>query len=341
MDSDSDDRLAASEAGRDDMERRLYESLISHTPDLIYAFDLDYRFTFANRALLDMWDRTFEESVGKRLLDVGYEPWHAEMHEREIDEVVATKKSIRGEVGFPHATLGWRVYDYIFSPVMNEAGEVEWISGSTRDITELKNAQDHLQLVLNELNHRVKNTLATIQSIAAQTFRKDAAREDLAADFEARLLGLSNAHNILTRTNWESADLHALAAQALAPFQVDGDSSTRIEISGGSVELGPRAALSIAMALHELASNAVKYGALSSGRGQVDLTWSRDDGDLLIEWRERGGPLVEPPASRGFGSRLIERGLARELDGTVDLEFHPSGVACHIRFPLAEAVTNT
>ncbi len=326
--------MATQGDNRSDMEFRLYEALISNTPDLIYAFDLDYRFTFANRALLEMWGRTLADSVGKGLLEIGYEPWHAEMHEREIDQVVATRKPIRGEVGFAHATLGWRIYDYIFSPVLNAEGEVEWIAGATRDITELKRAQEHLQLVLNELNHRVKNTLATIQSLATQTFRGEAPMAQAAQDFQGRLLGLSNAHNALTRTNWESADLRELAAQALGPFSVDGPSSRRINVTGEQLELPPQPALAIAMALHELASNSVKYGALSSADGVVDLSWSDTGGEIAIDWVERGGPPVQPPTRRGFGTRLVETGLARELDGTVVLEFRPSGVVCSIRFSI-------
>ncbi|WP_425494346.1 PAS domain S-box protein [Natronoglomus mannanivorans] len=126
-------------------ERRLYETIISSTPDLVYAFDLDYRFVFANDALLEMWGQTYDESMGKTLLEVGYEPWHAEMHEREIDEVVETKEPIRGEVAFDHAKLGRRIYDYIFAPVLDDEGEVEAIAGTTRDITERKKTEEALQ----------------------------------------------------------------------------------------------------------------------------------------------------------------------------------------------------
>jgi PAS domain S-box-containing protein len=132
---------------RDELEgrKRLYEAITGSTPDLIYVFDLNYKFIYANKALLTMWGRTWEESIGQGLLALGYEPWHAEMHEREIDEVVATKKPIRGEVSFPHATLGKRIYDYIFAPVLNEKGEVEVIAGTTRDISELKLAEEALK----------------------------------------------------------------------------------------------------------------------------------------------------------------------------------------------------
>ena len=128
-----------------EQERRLYETIISSTPDLVYAFDLDYRFIFANDALLEMWGLALEESIGKTLREIGYEPWHAEMHEREINQVVETKESIRGEVAFEHAELGRRIYDYIFAPVPNGEGEVEAIAGTTRDITERKEAEKALQ----------------------------------------------------------------------------------------------------------------------------------------------------------------------------------------------------
>jgi PAS domain S-box-containing protein len=122
--------------------RRLYETVTNNTPDLIYVFDLNYCFTYANQALLNMWGRSWEDSIGKGLRDLDYEEWHAQMHEREIDEVVATKKNIRGTVSFPHAELGKRVYDYIFAPVLNERGEVVAIAGTTRDITDLKRAEE-------------------------------------------------------------------------------------------------------------------------------------------------------------------------------------------------------
>lgn len=316
-----------------DSQKRFYQSLISSTPDLVYAFDLKYRFLFANRALLEMWGRSFEDSVGRRLTEVGYEPWHAEMHEREIDHVVATGNPIRGEVAFPHATLGRRVYDYIFTPVMNDAGKVEFIAGTTRDITDIKRAEEHLKLLVNELNHRVKNTLATIQSIAAQTFRQEAAEPRARASFQARLMALSEVHSVLTEANWEGAHLREIANRALTPFSGDDSGYDRIRLEGDDVHLRPQTALAIAMALHELASNAVKYGALSSPAGAVTLTWIWENGRLSIIWMETGGPHVHTPGKRGFGSRLIE-GLARELDGVVKLEYQSTGVVCSIDFSI-------
>lgn len=131
--------------------KRLYEAITGNTPDLIYVFDLEYHFTYANQALLNMWGMNWEQAKGKKLLEVGYEPWHAEMHEREIDEIKVTKKSIRGEVSFPHAVLGKRIYDYILVPVINDQGTVEAVAGTTRDITEIRLAETALRRSREEL----------------------------------------------------------------------------------------------------------------------------------------------------------------------------------------------
>ncbi|MBS1525929.1 MAG: PAS domain S-box protein [Bacteroidetes bacterium] len=139
-------RKNAENASRDAIERledlrRLYETITSNTPDLIYVFDLQYRFTYVNEALLNMWGKTWDTAVGRGLRENGYEEWHAQMHEREIDQIRLTKQPIRGEVSFPHATLGRRIYDYIFTPVLDAAGEVIAIAGTTRDITDIRNAE--------------------------------------------------------------------------------------------------------------------------------------------------------------------------------------------------------
>ncbi len=136
---------------RSEQQKRVYEAITSGTPDLMYVFGLDYRFTYANTALLSMWGKTWDNAVGKSLLENGYEPWHAEMHEREIDRIKATKQPIRGEVSFPHATLGKRIYDYILTPVFNEQGEVEAVAGVTRDVTERKQDEQQLQLLIDML----------------------------------------------------------------------------------------------------------------------------------------------------------------------------------------------
>ncbi len=162
-----------------EQQRRLYETITSATPDLMYVFDLNYRFTYANRALLNMWGKTWETSIGKNLLENGYEPWHAAMHEREIDYIVATKKPVRGEVSFPHATLGKREYDYILMPVFNAKGEVEAIAGTTRDVTDRKQFVEMQTQNAAELQAVNEEMAATNEELAASNEELVTANEQL------------------------------------------------------------------------------------------------------------------------------------------------------------------
>ncbi|HEX2552142.1 MAG TPA: HWE histidine kinase domain-containing protein [Microvirga sp.] len=196
-----------------------------------------------------------------------------------------------------------------------------------------------LRLLINELNHRVKNTLATVQSIASQTLRNAPSTQAARQALEERLLALSRVHDVLTRESWEGAGLAEIVAQAVAPFRQQRED--RVETRGPEVWLSPRMALAIAMALQELATNAVKYGALSNDAGTIAVTWSLEEGGagegwrLRLEWRERGGPPVSSPDRRGFGTRLIERSLAQDLGGRVEISFAPEGVVCVVDAPVA------
>ena len=219
------------------------------------------------------------------------------------------------------------------SALRDPAGTPVAIIAVTIDITARKRADERQRLLINELNHRVKNTLATVQSIAAQSFR-DTARE-AQRSFESRLIALSRAHDVLTRETWSGAELHRIVEEVLEPLERPG--APRFSVSGPKLLLLPQTALALAMALHELATNATKYGALSSESGGVAISWSVSDEPprLLLRWREQGGPPVTAPSRRGFGSRLIEQGLPRELDGAVRLTYAPDGLRCEIEAPLA------
>ena len=206
------------------------------------------------------------------------------------------------------------------------------VIATVADIAERKQAEAQRELLLAELNHRVKNTLAVVQGLAHQTFRQTdtAARKA----FEGRLLALATAHDLLTRSHWESTSLRQVAADTL---QLAGANQQRITAEGPTIPLSPHAALTIALALHELFTNTLKYGALSADAGSVNLSWKHlaGEGKLRIEWREHGGPPVVPPEHKGFGSLLLERTLARDLDGRVELSFDPSGVVCVIEMPVS------
>ncbi|HEY8383811.1 MAG TPA: HWE histidine kinase domain-containing protein [Microvirga sp.] len=217
-----------------------------------------------------------------------------------------------------------------------EGGAVRRVVGAVLDITARREAEEHQRLLIHELNHRVKNTLATVQSIAAQTLRGAASVGDARSAFEARLIALSRAHNILTRENWEGADLHDVVTEVLEPHRAQWEDRFRIE--GPAVWVAPGNAVSIAMGMHELATNAAKYGALTSEAGHVHVRWTIEPGAagerVRLVWAEAGGPGVAPPARRGFGSRLIERSLAADLGGEAHLDFRPEGLVCTLVWAL-------
>lgn len=220
-------------------------------------------------------------------------------------------------------------------PIRDEAGNVVAGVITWHDITELKSAQEHQRLLLLELNHRVKNMLATVQAVADQTFQ-GAATADARQAFSARIVSLARTHDLLARRSWQQAGLHDVVLQAVAPFEGAPDPRFDIE-AGDDVLLPPKAALALSMALHELATNAVKYGALSNGSGRVSVAWevSRHSSERLrFSWRESGGPPVYKPSRRGFGSVMIERGLARELNAQVTLDYAPDGLVFQMEMAL-------
>jgi len=438
----------------------LYETILQAVPDLVFVFDLEHRFIYANQALLDMWGRSWEQAQGKRLLELGYEPWHAAMHEAEIDRVVATGRQVRNDVPFEHASLGRRIYDYIFIPVLGKDGQVEAVAGTTRDVTERKRQEDalrrseqrlsamvnassdliyrvtpdwrhlalvggravdnltrgqspawsfnlihpddrervaeairharasltpyqsehrvrqgedgwawvsshavpirdddgsviewfgaatdidqrvrheeSLRLLVNELDHRVKNTLAIVQSIVAQTLRTSPDGAQAMPLIESRLQALAATHDVLTREKWSGALVEEIVRLAVGHCR-DGDPA-RFDLQGPAISLDPRRAVALSMALHELCTNATKYGAMSVPGGRVRIHWALQDQDgharLVLDWEESGGPPVQAPARGGFGTRLLQRGLQHDLKGTVTLEFPTAGVRCHIEAPL-------
>lgn len=201
---------------RSDKEKRVYEAIASGTPDLIYVFDLNYRFTYVNKALLEMWGKTWDTAIGRNLLENGYEPWHAEMHEREIDLIKSTKRQLRGEVGFPHATLGVRTYDYILTPVFDEKGEVEAVAGITRDVTERKLLEQSLEQTAKELQ-MTNNQMFTInEELAATNEELAASNEELMATNEE--LAMVNQQLIIARQKVEEAEVALRLAISAANF---------------------------------------------------------------------------------------------------------------------------
>ena len=200
----------------------------------------------------------------------------------------------------------------------------------------LQRMTEHQQVLINELNHRVKNTLAVVQAMAAQTLRGAASPEAAGAAFSARLFALAKAHDLLVRGKWESADLAELVAEATLAHATPGHD--RFELRGEPVRINSRLALSLAMTLHELGTNAIKYGALSVSMGTVLISWEVAEAAsprLTLRWQERDGPPVVSPTRKGFGSRLIERQLASEPGGSVTMDFAPEGLTCILEADLS------
>jgi PAS domain S-box-containing protein len=217
--------------------------------------------------------------------------------------------------------------------ISKEADETPRFVGVSFDITEKKQAEAHQQLLIDELNHRVKNTLAIVQSIARQSAKNATSPEDFAKSFEGRLAALSAAQNLITAGLWRPTEIQRLISACLQPLAI----SQQIMIAGPAATLGTKTAVTMALALHELATNAVKYGALSVPEGRVEISWSvSEERELLLSWTEAGGPPVKSPIHKGFGMRMIERGLAAEFGGQVEISFEPGGLSCKLRAVLPE-----
>lgn len=195
---------------------------------------------------------------------------------------------------------------------------------------------DHKQLLVNELNHRVKNTMAIVQSLSAQTLRADRPTTVAREDFDSRLMALAGAHVLMTEAEWKSVNLRELIERTIQPF-AQGAGATRFALTGPEATMPPKSAVAFALAIHELCTNSAKYGALTADAGRIAIDWSlieASDGLRMgLTWRESGGPPVVEPTRRGFGSRLLERGLSAELKGQVRLSFPPEGLVCEIDAP--------
>jgi len=301
--------------------------------------------TFRGERIMRSGDITQDPRFGKNAPHKGFPAGHWPVR----SYLAAPVKSRSGEV------LGGLFYGHSQTDMFDEAAEdalaalashaaialenAALFKAAQDEITSRKAAEEQQQLLLNELNHRVKNTLATVQSIAAQTLRTAPSPAEFREAFEKRLIALSQAHNLLARSNWRGASLRELIERELTPHGL-GDAG-RIELTGPDVWLPPAKALAFGLMLHELATNAARHGALSIPGGKVVVAWriEESDGDarLRLVWQEMGGPEVREPKRRGFGSRLIERGLAQDLGGAATLHFEPGGVRCEVHAILPQA----
>ncbi len=324
MDPDFPDRLLKGE--------KEFQLLADFVPQLMWLANPDGWVYWYNKRCYDYTGMTPEEAVGwgwQAVMDPGALPavmerWTGAIATGEAFEMVFPIKAANGSF---HTFLS-RV-----QPMKDDKGGVLRWFGALTDISDQKRVEEHLELLLNELNHRVKNTLATVQAIASQSMRT--LPRGHFEIFSDRLVVLSRAHDLLMQRNWNGMDLRELVDQSLAPLCAKG-AEGRFAIEGPLVRIPANNVASWSMALHELCTNAFKHGALKMEAGKVKITWSApEQGRLQFRWSEHGGPPVTIPRHRGFGSRLIES-LGRELAGSASLRFDLEGLVCTIDALLPE-----
>jgi PAS domain S-box-containing protein len=331
--ADSQAELRAREAAQKRIGFQAH--LLDMVQSAVIATDLQGRVTFWNRAAETLYGWTEREALGSSILQLNAAS-ESYAEAAGVLKTLETGETWQGDIVLRRkdgSTFCARVVD---SPILDGDGALMGIVGVSWDITAERAADKRQELLLHELSHRVKNTLTIIQSIARQSFRSEEGLEEARRKFEGRIQTLAAAHTLLTQSGWRSILVRDLVDQSLQPFLGDS-ASQRLTLAGPDLRLGSSQAVALALALHELATNAVKYGALSAPEGRVEVRWwltrGLADARLQMQWREVGGPKVRPPGERGFGSRLLERGLAMELAGSVQMRFEPDGLVCLIDAP--------
>lgn len=315
---------AKAEAQASSIEDR-YRRIFEQTSDLIFTTNLDQVITDCNPAAAAALSTTRSEVLGRSIADF------VSSADLELTRQMLGQKIARGGTtcyelrvrGPDEQQLFWEINSGLTRDENNQPVGVHVVA---RDITARKRWEHHQRLLVAELNHRVKNTLSIVQSLAHQTFTPNSPPTEAISRYEGRLTALATAHNLLTRENWEAAFVGEVIREALSPFCPP----ERCILAGPPFRIPPQTAVSLSLALHELATNAAKYGALSVPEGRVEVCWETHARDLKLEWTERGGPPVSQPAIAGFGTRLIKRALAADLRASVRIEFKRKGLVCEV-----------
>lgn len=309
-------------------------SIVAHSDDAIISKDLNGIILSWNKGAERLFGYTAREAIGKSITML--------IPEHRFDEEPEILRRIRSGERIDHYETVRRRKDgtlvdisLTVSPMRDEDGNIVAASKIGHDISGRKRAEAQRNLLVAELNHRVKNTLATVISIARQSF-PGAAISKARTAFEARIRGLAQTHGRLADANWQSVSLETLFADEFAPYRQS--ENRNVTLAGPNVDLSPKCALTLGLAIHELATNAAKYGALTTDKGMVDVRWTVDPRDLMLDisWTEHDGPPVIPPQRSGFGRLLLERALVCDLESEVHLHFDPGGLRCHIRIQAAQ-----
>jgi PAS domain S-box-containing protein len=320
-----------SEHATDPIERaiaisdREFRELADFAPVMIWRAGVDKLCDWFNKPWLEYTGRAMEDELGNG--------WAEGVHPDDLERCLAiyvgafdAREPFSMEYRLRRSDGEYRWLLDNGAPFYRE-GHFAGYFGSCTDVSAHRDAQRAQRILINELNHRVKNTLAVVQAMAIQSFREEQPVAHSLAVFESRLRALSAAHDLLVARAWEEVALRGVVEATVAPHDPDG---SLVSLGGPPLMLSPEAAVSVAMALHELLTNAIKYGALTVAEGRVSLGWHYVPArhTVRLEWKESGGPAVEPPVQRGFGTRFIERVLAAQAGGTAAVTFHPDGVHC-------------
>ena len=310
-----------------------YETALRGSQLTVYTQDRELRYTSISNSMLG---RSVEDILGCTDTEI-LPPDGAAAIMAVKREVLSTGEAKRAEIPLEDSR-GIRWHDLHVEPLRNDANEIIGLTCASVDVTERKEGEAHLRLLLRELTHRSKNLLAVIQAMARQTANHAGSVGAFLAQFGSRLQALAASHDLLVRESWYGASLGELIRSQLSSY-LDG-TAVRVTIEGPAIALKPEAAQNLGLALHELTVNAAKFGALSVPAGRVSITWNRResaaDNALELDWREKRGPKVKIRRKKGFGSMVIERNLARALDAEVNMDFNPDGLHCHIVIPASQ-----
>lgn len=319
-------------------EARLYaEAIIETVRHPVMVLDAELRVQSVNPVFSEAFACPAKDSKGYLLQELDHGAWDIPELRQLLRDVLNEKRSFEGfEIEHEFPGRGRRHMLLNARKLVNGADRAELILLAIEDVTDRVESEFIRQTLIGELSHRVKNMLATVQSIASQTLRQSGSLEDFKLAFEGRLRSLARIHDLLVAKNWSGADLDQLVRSTLEPHGMDG----RIRISGPGLNVTSEVGIAMAMVLNELATNAVKYGALSSDHGDLEVTWkldSRADGQWVhLQWIETGGSPVTPPSRSGFGSKLIERSITQQLGGTATPSFRTEGLHYDLAFPWRE-----